>query len=113
MTIKEKLITLFNYYEATRGVGHTTLMKDGFDNYPDKKILLTCHYSHSQQLKAKKDEIVTWNNMEKLRGHKRPLAIDNGTIIEILNETIGEIDRLEKEIERLKTPPRFLRFLMS
>lgn len=96
MNIKEKLEFLKNYYEVNRSVGHTTLMLQGTDN-TEEKLVLTHTKEFGRELGYKLEETVSWNNLNGLRGHNKPLAIDNGVMWLMLNETLEHINKLELE----------------
>lgn len=99
--ILQKLEMLRNYYEVTRNVGHTTLMKMGTDNYDRPKLVLTITKNHGLDLGLKSEETVGWNNLKGLIGHKEPLAIDDGTMWVILNDLIPYIEELEQDRYKL------------
>jgi len=99
----EKLIILYDYYLNTRGCGHTKLMIDGVKNYDREKILLAHKISYGKDLVNDiKCDIVSWNNLNKLKGKRIPIAIDNGTMCLILEESIDLISNLKEEHEKLK-----------
>jgi hypothetical protein len=102
MKLKEKLEILRDYYDKTRGIGHTTLMKKGTDNVKDK-LILGFNKESCEELGYKYDESISWHNLNyaNLLGQNKPLVIDNGAMCLILNETLEEIDRLE-EINKLE-----------
>lgn len=103
MSIKQKLQILYRYYCDTRAVGHTTLMKQGIDNFENKKIIIVPVLSAGTQIiKNSNDSIVSLHSLDKLRGNNAPLAIDNSAMYMILKESIDEIEKLESEIYKLK-----------
>lgn len=104
MKIKEKLQALKDYYENTRQVGHTTLLKEGTNNFMDKKFILAYKKEYSDFYGCKPEDIISWCrlNSDSLKGHKRPLAIDNGIMFELLRETLEEIEKLEQSNEKLQ-----------
>ena len=101
MKIKEKLAILRNYYEITRKSGHTSLMKNGTDNYDRDKLILGLKKCESSFLNVKSNELIPWDNLNALIGQKKPLAIDNAIIYEILNETLEYIKELEMYKEQI------------
>ena len=107
MKIKEKLELLYSYYFVTRGAGHTTLMKVGTYENPTEKFILVHNTKFRGELKCKPSELVSWNCLDKLRGAKKPLAIDNAVMLLLLKESINEICRLEQEIEKLRNKNSF------
>jgi hypothetical protein len=103
MTIQKKLSDLLFYYETTRGIGHTTLMKKGTDNYGDNKCVLTFNMEHGEVMGFNPKEIVTLQSLDRTRGAARPMAIDNGTMMVLLTETLKEFGKLERENIELKS----------
>lgn len=103
MKIKESLQELLTYYLDTRKSGHTALMKVGTNNYEDKKFVVCHNYNHGKSMDFNDDEIISFQHLIKLRGNQVPIAIDNGTMITILEKTINEIERLEKDNEKMTT----------
>ena len=101
MKIEKKLEKLFHYYLATRQVGHTTLMKEGINHYDKDFFVLTMNMNHGDDMGLNLKNIVSWQNLDKLQGHKRPLAIDNGTMAELLIDAIMRIDALVEENKEL------------
>lgn len=106
MKTSEKVRNLANYYAATRKVGHTTLMKEGTNNYQGDKLVLTYNMSSGHDLGFKTDEIISWKNVDKLRGNKKPIVIDNGVMTEIFKEITQEFYLLEKENKKLREQKR-------
>lgn len=113
MKILEKLQDLLAYYEATRRVGHTTLMKKGIENYDKEKFVLTYSIDAGECIGIKRDEIISWQRLDKLRGHNKPLAIDNGTMFVILNEVTDTIKALQDENEMLREERRKIYYMVS
>lgn len=106
MRIKEKLKGLLIYYGTGRQVGHTTLMMEGTDHYQKEKLVLVHNKNYGDELGFKNGEIVSWKNLDRLCGHRKPMVIDNAALIEILSDTLDEIERLEKEISKLSEQRR-------
>lgn len=102
MDIITKLNVLYQYYKLTRGVGHTTLMKKGVENFDKDTLILTPNMNAGEVLGFNKDQIVTWNSLNKLRGHNKPLAIDNGTMMIILEDVIKELQNEKKKTNEKK-----------
>ena len=101
MDIKRVLETLNAYYETTRQVGHTTLMKRGISNYERKKLVMVHNMSYGRDLRIPKNEIVTLNSLDRLRGNDLPLAIDNGTLTTIFTMSLDRFTQFEEEIKRV------------
>jgi len=97
MEIKRVLEELNAYYLTTRQAGHTTLMKRGISNYERKKLVMVHNMSYGRDLRIPKNEIVTLNSLDRLRGNDLPLVIDNSTLTTIFRESLSEYTRLEKE----------------
>lgn len=96
MNIKQKLEFLKAYYEVTRKVGHSTLMKKGTDNYDKNKLVIAYDKASGKTLDLKYDEIVSWNDLTHLIGHNNPIAIDNDVMLKMLEETLEYIKELEQ-----------------
>lgn len=101
MKIEKKLEKLLNYYLETRQVGHTTLMKEGTNHYDKDFFVLTMNMSHGNNIGLKPTNIISWENLDRLQGHKKPLAIDNGTMTELLIDAIMRIEALDEENKKL------------
>jgi hypothetical protein len=97
----EKLKELRHYYLANRKKGHTTLMKEGTNNVEDKFILSYSKKDHNF-LGVKPGEVVSWGNLYQLRGQDKPLVIDNGAMLQILDDTLDLIVELELKHQNLK-----------
>jgi len=106
MKITEKLLSLVHYYNATRQSGHTTLMLRGILTADQCSILThdlgMFNYIKKNWSLANGAHPVTLNNMEKLRGSRLPLAIDNAALHTIFEQSLNEIQRLNKENTNLK-----------
>ena len=101
MNILEKLEALQNYYTFTRKSGHTTLMKEG-TKYTKNKFILSYHKKDYRFLECEPEEIIAIDNLNDLRGHDKPMIIDNGAMSMLLEETVQRMQRLEKENKNLK-----------
>lgn len=101
MKVKEKIRQLLIYYGTCRRVGHTALMKEGTNHYEKEKLVLTHTMAHGEDLGFNHNEIVSWQNLEKLCGHSKPMVIDNYALFTILTETLKEIEKLEEENRKL------------
>lgn len=101
MKIKKQLEDLIYYYMATRAVGHTTLLKKGTDNYDKPYCVLTHNTEAGSVLGFDRKNIITLNSLDRLRGSARPMAIDNGAMIELLINAIMRIENLEEENKKL------------
>jgi len=99
-TIVEKMLALRTYYEFTRQVGHTNLLKEGLHNFAKKKLVLAFDKDETFW-SLKRKHILTWHsfNQNTLAGHDEPLAIDNGVMYTMLNEALTYIAKLEDEVD--------------
>jgi len=71
-------------------------------------LILTPTLRIAEQLNKQfrnKIEAITIHNLGKLRGQRKPLALDNSALYELFLACVSEIDSLEKElqIEKLKS----------
>jgi hypothetical protein len=97
MTIRNKIDALYHYLLINRGVGHTTLIKKGIENYNKDKFILTKNLEQGDMMGCRRSEIITLGSLLKLRGCSRPMVIDNEALVELLREVILEWDDLYKE----------------
>lgn len=98
MKLKEKLNTIYEYYLHNRQVGHTLLLKDGTRNFQKDFFVLAHQQSDHDYLDIKSEQVVSWkSDMSKLKGHQKPIAIDNATLTVMLRDILEELDRLEQE----------------
>lgn len=96
--IKNKLGIILNHFVSTRQVGHTTVMKEGVNAHPESLVLV--HSSdNAKALKLDTSQIVSLNTLERLRGSKKPLVIDNAAMYSLLSETLHYISSLEEHID--------------
>jgi len=103
MKIEKKLETLLQYYLSTRNAGHTTLMREGTTHYDRPFFILVHHTEYGKNLNyGNIKDIISYQNLDKLIGHSRPLAIDNGVMAELLADALMRIEALKDEIEELK-----------
>ena len=87
MKIKTKLQELITYYEVTRGVGHSRILHDGIDSSLDA-ILIKMRGPNTKNN-------ISINSLNRLRGRKNPLALDNSVLYYLLKGALEEINRLE------------------
>ena len=98
--LKAKLGHVIEYYNSTRGVGHTRVLFRGVGSEPtlvmgsDRRIVDTL-------LRGKPNVIpLSWGSLSaQLYGRNIPLALDNSAVITILYECLTEIVRLEGVIK--------------
>lgn len=108
MKTLEKLEFLLDYYQATRGIGHSTLIKKGTDNYDQPFMVLTCNSEGDPFIDVNKEDIVSIESLNRVIGKRKPMVIDNGAVIKLLYETILTIDTLQKENKQLKETIRLV-----
>lgn len=108
MKILEKLELLAHYYESTRRVGHTTLVKQGTDTYDKPFLVLTYNAEGDPFTNVDRKNIISSQNPNRLRGEEKALAIDNGAMLTLLNESIEEIIKLQGENKQLKETIRLV-----
>jgi len=109
MKIEEKLRILRDYYYFTRNVGHTSLMKDGTKNYLKEKFILGYKKENFGELECKPLEMISWDNLNALKGYKKPLVIDNSVMLSLLNGALEEISSLQKDRSKLKTIEKIIK----
>lgn len=107
MNARKKLEEIRQYLEMTRQVGHTTGMLEGA-NYTANALILTLNMRMSEEIKKKlgSPSNVTVQSIHSdtmLKGFRKPLFIDNMTMLWLLSETLAEFDDLECENECLRT----------
>ena len=89
------------FYQSTRGIGHTTLMKKGLLDYTGDNppfVVVTSHM-HAKSLNIKR-----FLELQDYAGWylRVPLAWDNFTIQMLASESLKEINRLEAKIKDLE-----------
>ncbi|MFA5153318.1 MAG: hypothetical protein WC554_12210 [Clostridia bacterium] len=99
MNIEEKLELLRDYYCANRKVGFTTLLKEGTNNYSKSKFIVAYKKDDWKYLNCSLNEIVSWNSLDVLKRHNKPLAIDNDVMYMLLNESLQRIEELKLKIK--------------
>ena len=98
MDIRTKLESLRIYFTTARGVGHTTLVKNGFDNYNSDKFILTTNMDRGHQFKCRTSEIVTLDSLHKLCACNRPMVVDNSVLIVLFSETLLELKKMDAKL---------------
>jgi len=101
MKIQKKLEELLQYYMSTRNIGHTTLLKEGSKHYNKEFFVLSLHIKDCGYLELKPQQVISLENLDKLRGHDKPLIIDNGAMIELLGDALMKIEGLKEENKKL------------
>ena len=111
-SIKEKLRGLIDYFCSTRQVGHThaLLLGDSENN-----IILAANEQHAQTLKILgfKSEVISINNLYRLRGARKPLVLDNHTLLTLMSEALNEINALEAKSKNLEYKLQAIKHIIS
>lgn len=122
-TILNKLKELVTYYTVNRNVGHTTRMlmgattakyDDGNYDVHSPAYILTHDQNMADYIQSKLNYYMgfrknikaipfTSNNYNSiLRGHRKPILIDNALLQQLLQESAQEIEYLEQEYGAVK-----------
>lgn len=105
MKIKQILKEFCDYFQRTRGVGHTHLMLYGVKN--TEKIIGVVGYNLAFAKMLcngyKNTCPISIQTLTHLRGRKIPLAFDNITLDFLFMKAYDTIDNQEKEIKELKS----------
>ncbi len=122
MKIQEKLLNLIEYYNTTRGVGHTELM---IASPIGESCIIMSHNERMGKYIKEKIQSVTLNHenatknikfistSSNLRGMKLPLLIDNAALHTIFLESLSEIETLRQEITKLKTKFNKIEYIIN
>jgi len=97
MNIINKIEHLRIYLLTSRGVGHSTLMKVGTNNYRKDKFVLCSEQRVGDSLGLRRSEILSLGSLETLRSHNKPLAIDNSALVQIFTDILLKVKELENE----------------
>jgi hypothetical protein len=89
---------LFEYYEATRGVGHTHILVKGIENATEPFFFMASNVHYAEQViresgQRRNGRVITPHSrdVDKMRGSRAPLIIDNSAAIAILAACINEL----------------------
>ena len=99
MNIEELLSYIISYYKTTRGVGHTTVIREGVKK--TKAIIVVNKENEKNRVRNSFDiyseNIVTLQDIQKqLAGRHQPLVFDNYALIKIFDESLNEIQTQKK-----------------
>lgn len=105
MKMRDTLMEFVNYYNITRGIGHTTRVINGIDG--SNAIVVVPTHRMGDHIRSKcKDksdiQFVSISSMDRLRGTREPLVFDNAALQQLFVGAIDEMDRLTNEIASLK-----------
>lgn len=96
--IEELLCFYLNYYQKTRGVGHTITMLNGAKNTECYIITAMCGQSFGKDTLNK---LIQTDNVEKLHNSNLPIVFDNYTLQVIFTSALNEIRRCKNKYIRL------------
>jgi hypothetical protein len=101
MDILSKLDILLCYYIATRAVGHTHTLIHGADEQTNGTVVLAVNMKYAEEIARQCYQAtpVSWSGLERLRGQRKPLVIDNSAMLCLLSEAVVEITNLRAVIK--------------
>jgi hypothetical protein len=102
MKIKEILKEL-QYYLSIHQTGKTTLLKEGVDNYSKYHWIVVPTTTYGEKLfdrRNKLHQLVSLNNLQKLRGTQQAMIIDQEANLQIFSMALDKIEKLEDESDR-------------
>ena len=85
------------YYMSTRGVGHTTVMREGALAHPSA-IVIAATQATAENSGVGRSNAQSIYNL-RLRGLRAPLALDNSAIFLLVTEAASRIREQAKTIE--------------
>ncbi len=97
MRTKEKLLLLMTYLHNAQRVGNTTLLVNGL-RYSDNGIVVVRNIGDVKNIQShceKKVNYISWDNIDRLRGTRSPIIIDNSALMHILYDALELITELE------------------
>ena len=95
------------YYDSTRGVGHTSVIFNGASR---NRCIVLMHTERAAQSAISLNRgqpnafIVSMGRLENggLRGNRLPMILDNATTHVVLSGLVSEIDALREETRQLR-----------
>ncbi len=104
MEIK-KILEELQQYLSLRQTGKTSLLKSGIDNYDRNHFVLVPTVEYGNKVlgttKSKSiQKLVTFVNLNKLKGSNYPLIIDQEANLQIFSMALDKIQHLEMESDR-------------
>jgi len=85
------------YLLTSRGVGHSTLMKIGTNNYKRDKFVLCSERRIGESLGLRKSETLSMDSLQTLRGDNRPMVMDNSALVQMFSDILLKVKELEAE----------------
>jgi iron-sulfur cluster repair protein YtfE (RIC family) len=104
MKIKNILREL-QYYLSIRQIGKTTLLKKGIDEYPYYHWIVVPTIEYGRNIISpvnKLHNLVSLDNLEKIRTTHQAMIIDQEANLEIFNRSLEEIEKLEFQVMKRK-----------
>jgi len=104
--IEEFHTPLYEYLKTNRGVGHTTLLKDGALNAQYPYIIMGADMSHANHLAREVANSFaiprSMQHADAFRGYNCPVLIDNHTFMRTCDGYIGTIRDYREDNQRLR-----------
>jgi len=103
-SIKTTLQELVQYYDGTRGVGHTSAVIAGAENVEQCMVIASNVESLRRLAAPGLFKVMTLAELRngKMRGHDCPMVLDNHALTELARGSLAEISRLEYKIAQMK-----------
>lgn len=89
---------VLDYYNFNRRVGHTTAMLNGAKSDENIKVLV----HNKKYFDLPQDQMISINEIDRLRGNKKPLLIDHCVFGMMISELFQTIQQQEDVIEKYK-----------
>ena len=91
---------------GVRGVGHTTLMMRGVENYDLPFSLVAHNFSYAKELatmsrNSNATPVPMWG-LEALRGARKPIILDHWAVEFLVKDLINVIEEQEQHIKNLE-----------
>ena len=100
----EKIVLLKTYLDTRRGRGHTFAMVNGVANTENVTVIVhnQSYGKDIQRMCQKRINLVSWDDLDKLRGSNNALVIDNAAMSQILGDALEMLRELRAENSLLK-----------
>lgn len=102
MNILGKLDAVWNYFEKTRGIGHTKAMMYGAMQ-TDNVIVVAASQDSARDLKFDEMTIITLDSLDNLIGTKCPILFDNFALSSLLWSASNKIKSLKNRVNELES----------